>query len=106
MRYEQITTMAESVCVTMMKQSLTEFRRSVFLTCAFAYIVHRLVLSSYAHVLHLFFIIIVIIIIIIIIIMIKDIYTAQVREGHKCTMSAEMAVWLRNCLCLYSYLHN
>ena len=21
-------------------------------------------------------------------------------------MSAEMAVWLRNCLCLYSYLHN
>ena len=96
MRCEQITTMAERVCVTMMKQSLTEFRRSVFLTCAFAYIAHRLVLSSYAHVLHLFFIIIVIIIIIIIIIMIKDIYTAQVREGHKCTMSAEMAVWLRN----------
>jgi len=40
------------------------------------------------------------IIIIIIIIIIKDIYIAQVRKGHKCTMSAEMAVWLRNCLCL------
>ena len=38
--------------------------------------------------------------IIIIIIIIKDIYIAQVRKGHKCTMSAEMAVWLRNCLCL------
>jgi len=35
---------------------------------------------------------------IIIIIKIKDIYIAQVREGHKCAMSAEMAVWLRNCL--------
>ena len=32
------------------------------------------------------------------IIIIKDIYIAQVREGHKCAMSAEMAVWLRNCL--------
>jgi len=40
------------------------------------------------------------------IIIIKDIHIAQVREGHKCAMSAEMAVWLRNCLCLYSYLHN
>jgi len=29
-----------------------------------------------------------------IIIIIKDIYLAQVREGHKCAMSAEMAVWL------------
>jgi len=48
-----------------------------------------------------------IIIIIIIIIIIKDIYLAQVRRGHKCAMSAEMAVWLRNCLYLYSYLsHN
>ena len=28
----------------------------MFLTCTFAYIVHRLVLSRYAHVLHLFFI--------------------------------------------------
>ena len=36
----------------------------------------------------------------------KGIYIAQVRQGHKCAMSAEMAVWLRNCLCLYSYLHN
>jgi len=45
-------------------------------------------------------------IIIIIIIIIKGIYIAQVRKGHKCAMSAEMAVWLRNCLCLYSYLHN
>ena len=43
---------------------------------------------------------------VIIIIIIKGIYTAQVRKGHKCAMSAEMAVWLRNCLCLYSYLHN
>jgi len=43
---------------------------------------------------------------IIIIIIIKDIHIAQVRKGHKCAMSAEMAVWLRNCLCLYSYLHN
>jgi len=47
-----------------------------------------------------------IIIIIIIIIIIKGIYIAQVRKGHKCAMSAEMAVWLHNCLCLYSYLHN
>ena len=31
---------------------------------------------------------------IIIIIIIKDIYLAQVREGHKCAMSAETAVWL------------
>jgi len=40
---------------------------------------------------------------IIIIIIIKDIYIglAQVRKGHKCAVSAEMAVWLRNCLCLY-----
>ena len=43
---------------------------------------------------------------IIIIIIIKDIYIMQVRKGHKCAMSAEMAVWSRNCLCLYSYLHN
>ena len=42
-----------------------------------------------------------------IIIIIKGIYIAQVRKGHKCAMSAEMAVWLRNCLYLYSYLsHN
>jgi len=34
---------------------------------------------------------------IIIIIIIKGIYIAQVRKGHKCAMSAEMAVWLRNC---------
>jgi len=34
--------------------------------------------------------------IIIIIIIIKGIYIAQVRKGHKCAMSAEMAVWLRN----------
>ena len=47
------------------------------------------------------------VIIIIIIIIIKGIYIAQVRKGHKCAMSAEMAVWLRNCLYLYSYLsHN
>jgi len=39
-----------------------------------------------------------IIIIIIIIIIIKDINIAQVRKGHKCAMSAEMTVWLRNCL--------
>ena len=38
------------------------------------------------------------VIIISIIIIIKDIYTAQVRKGRKCDMSAEMAVWLRNCL--------
>jgi len=38
-------------------------------------------------------------IIIIIIIIINGIYIAQVRKGHKCAMSAEMAVWqLRNCL--------
>ena len=49
----------------------------------------------------------IIIIIIIIITIIKGIYIAQVRKGHKCAMSAEMAVWLRNCLYLYSYLsHN
>jgi len=40
------------------------------------------------------------------IIITKDIYIAQVRKGHKCAASAEMAVWLHNCLCLYSYLHN
>jgi len=36
--------------------SLTEFHRSLFLSCTFAYIVHQLVLSRsrYAHVLHLF----------------------------------------------------
>ena len=44
---------------------------------------------------------------VIIIIIIKGIYIAQVRKGHKCAMSAEMAVLLRNCLYLYSYLsHN
>jgi len=43
---------------------------------------------------------------IIIIIIIKGIYIVQVRKGHKCAMSAKTAVWLRNCLCLYSYLHN
>jgi len=52
-------------------------------------------------------IIIIIIIIIITIITIKGIYIAQVRKGHKCAMSEEMAVWLRNCLYLDSYLsHN
>ena len=41
------------------------------------------------------------------IIIIKGIYIAQVRKGHKRAMLAEMAVWLRNCLYLYSYLsHN
>ena len=31
----------------------------------------------------------------------------RIIEGHKCAMSAEMAVWLSNCLYLYSYLsHN
>ena len=44
--------------------------------------------------------------IIIIIIIIKDIYTVQVRKGHKCATSAETAVMLRNCLCRYIYLHN
>ena len=39
-------------------------------------------------------------------VIIKDIYIAQVRKGHKCAMSAEMAAWLRNFLCLCSYLHN
>ena len=38
-------------------------------------------------------------ILIIIIIVIKGIYIAQVCKGHKCAMSAEMAVWLRLCLC-------
>ena len=38
--------------------SLTEFQRSMFLICTFAYFVHQLVLSRYAHVLHLFFIIV------------------------------------------------
>ena len=42
----------------------------------------------------------------IITIIIKDIYIAQVHKGHKCSVWAEMAVWLCNCLCLYSYLHN
>jgi len=37
---------------------------------------------------------------------IKEIYIAQVHKGHKCAMFAEMAVWLRVCLCLYSYLKN
>jgi len=41
-----------------------------------------------------------------IIIISKGIYIAQVRKGRKCAMSAEMTVWLRNCLCLSSYLHN
>jgi len=41
----------------------------------------------------------------IIIIIIKNIYIAQVCKGHKCAMSAEMAVRLRNCLCLYSHLN-
>ena len=45
-------------------------------------------------------------IITIIIIIIKGFNIAQVRKCYKCAMSAEMAVWLRNCLCLYSYLHN
>ena len=40
----------------------------------------------------------------IIIIIIKDMYIAQVRKGHN--MLAKMAVWLRNCLCVYSYLRN
>ena len=43
--------------------------------------------------------------IIIIILIIKHIYIAQVRKGHKCAMSAEMAVWLRNCLSLCSYIY-
>ena len=43
-------------------------------------------------------------IVVVIIIIIKGIYIAQVRKGHKCAMSAEMAVWLRNCVYLYSYL--
>jgi len=51
-----------------------------------------------------FFIFLFYFIIIIIIIIIKGIYIAQVRKGHKCAMSAEMAVCLRNCLYLYSYL--
>jgi len=34
-------------------------------------------------------------------IIIEDIYIVQVRSGHKCAVSAEMAVWLRNCLCNY-----
>jgi len=33
------------------------------------------------------------IIIIISIIIINDIYIVQVRKGHKCAMSAEIAVW-------------
>ena len=43
-------------------------------------------------------------IVIIIVIAIKDIYVAQVRKGHKCAMSAEMAVWLRNYVCLCTYM--
>jgi len=41
---------------------------------------------------------------IIIIIIVNSIYIAQVCKGHKCAMSAEIAVRLRllNCLCLYS----
>jgi len=35
-----------------------------------------------------------------IIIIIKGIYIAEVRKGHKCAMSAEMAVWLRNSMSL------
>ena len=46
-----------------------------------------------------------IMLLIIIIIIIKGIYMAQVRNDHKCAMSAQMAVWFRNCLRLYSYLH-
>ena len=38
--------------------SLIEFHRSMFLICTFAYIVHQLVLSCYAHVPRLFFIIV------------------------------------------------
>ena len=39
------------------------------------------------------------IVITVIIIIINDIYIAQVCcKGHKCAMSTEMAVWLRNCL--------
>jgi len=49
---------------------------------------------------------------IIIIIIIKGIYIAQVRKGHKCAISAEMAVWfltvyvsiamyITNCLCAH-----
>ena len=34
------------------------------------------------------------------------IYVAQVRKGRKSAVLAEIAVWLHNCLCLYSYLHN
>jgi len=34
------------------------------------------------------------------IIIIKDIYIAQIREGHKCAVSAEMAVWLCNSMSL------
>jgi len=29
---------------------------------------------------------------------IKNVYIAQVRKGHKCATSAEMAVWLHNSL--------
>jgi len=41
----------------------------------------------------------------IIIIIIKGIYIAQVRKGHKCAMSAEMAVWLRPRKTLQIFLH-
>jgi len=39
--------------------------------------------------------------VIIIIFIIEDIFIAQVHSGHKYAVSAEMAVWLRNCLCNY-----
>ena len=35
-----------------------------------------------------------------------SLYIAQVLKDHKYAVSAEMAVWLRNYLCLYSCLHN
>jgi len=47
-----------------------------------------------------------IVVVIIIIIIIKGIYIAQVRKGHKCAMSAEMAVWLRNFSCCYDATRN
>jgi len=48
----------------------------------------------------------IVVVIIIIIIIIKGIYIAQVRKGHKCAMSAEMAVWLRNFSCCYDATRN
>jgi len=47
-----------------------------------------------------------IVVVIIISIIIKGIYIAQVRKGHKCAMSAEMAVWLRNFSCCYDATRN